>query len=125
MNNYLKLVFSKLDKSQNGTVSAFELKIFISRMNMPHVDDFVEELDSKGDSQFTLEEFVNLYLEMLARVNIIMFANMEFQVWWSIVNTFVVLVMDHPYITSTKRWVGGVRKIGKMAFFVDFQYYLY
>ena len=125
MNNYLKLVFSKLDKSQNGTVSAFELKIFISRMNMPHVDDFVEELDSKGDSQFTLEEFVNLYLEMLARVNIIMFANMEFQVWWSIVNTFVVLVMDHPYITSTKRWVGGVRKIGKIAFFVDFQYYLY
>ena len=125
MHNYLKLVFSKLDKNQNGTVSAFELKIFISRMNMPHVDDFVEELDSKGDSQFTLEEFVNLYLEMLARVNIIMFANMEFQVWWSIVNTFVVLVMDHPYITSTKRWVGGVRKIGKMAFFVDFQYYLY
>ena len=125
MHNYLKLVFSKLDKNQNGTVSAFELKIFISRMNMPHVDDFVEELDSKGDSQFTLEEFVNLYLEMLARVNIIMFANMEFQVWWSIVNTFVVLVMDHPYITSTKGWVGGVRKIGKMAFFVDFQYYLY
>ena len=125
MHNYLKLVFSKLDKNQNGTVSAFELKIFISRMNMPHVDDFVEELDSKGDSEFTLEEFVNLYLEMLARVNIIMFANMEFQVWWSIVNTFVVLVMDHPYITSTKRWVGGVRKIGKMAFFVDFQYYLY
>ena len=125
MHNYLKLVFSKLDKNQNGTVSAFELKIFISRMNMPHVDDFVEELDSKGDSQFTLEEFVNLYLEMLARVNIIMFANLEFQVWWSMVNTFVVLVMDHPYITSTKRWVGGVRKIGKIAFFVDFQYYLY
>ena len=73
MHNYLKLVFSKLDKNQNGTVSAFELKIFISRMNMPHVDDFVEELDSKGDSEFTLEEFVNLYLELLVRVNIIMY----------------------------------------------------
>ena len=73
MHNYLKLVFSKLDKSQNGKVSAFELKIYISKMNMPHVDDFVEELDSKGDSEFTLEEFVNLYLELLVRVNIIMY----------------------------------------------------
>ena len=72
MHNYLKLVFSKLDKNQNGKVSAFELKIYISRMNMPHVDDFVEELDRNGDSQFTLEEFINLYLEMLVRVNIIM-----------------------------------------------------
>jgi len=68
MHNYLKLVFSKLDKNQNGKVSAFELKIYISRMNMPHVDDFVEELDRNGDSQFTLEEFINLYLEMLVRV---------------------------------------------------------
>ena len=73
MHNYLKLVFSKLDKSQNGKVSAFELKIYISKMNMPHVDDFVEELDSKGDSEFTLEEFVNLYLELLVRVNILMY----------------------------------------------------
>ena len=73
MHNYLKLVFSKLDKNQNGKVSAFELKIYISRMNIPHVDDFVEELDRNGDSQFTLEEFINLYLEMLVRVNIIMY----------------------------------------------------
>ena len=73
MHNYLKLVFSKLDKSQNGKVSAFELKIYMSRMNMSHVDDFVEELDSKGDSQFTLEEFINLYLELLVQVNIIMY----------------------------------------------------
>lgn len=40
---------------------------------MPHVDDFVEELDRNGDSQFTLEEFINLYLELLVRVNIIMY----------------------------------------------------
>merc|ERR1719491_1654104 len=50
----------------------------MSRMNMPHVDDFVEELDSKGDSQFTLEEFINLYLELLVRVNIIIYLPLMF-----------------------------------------------
>ena len=69
MHNILKLAFTKLDKNNDGKLAASEFKVLISKMNMPHVEDFLDELERNGDSQFTLEEFVTMYLELLERVN--------------------------------------------------------
>lgn len=121
MHNYLKLVFSKLDKNGNGKVSAFELKIFISRMNMPHVDDFVEELDRNGDSQFTLEEFINLYLELLVRVNIIMYFICSL-IWSSKFGGQQSIHTQRPSIYYFRKEVGGVRK---MVIFANFHSTVY